>query len=184
MHVLYTTDGGRPARGAATDSNQPATRRTEALRGLDILGGATQEFLDLKDGQGDISDTGVKAIAKSIEAKKPDRIYVPWMLDNHRDHKASFEMLRKALAGSIPGTAIWQYEVWTPLVPNRYVPIASVLDLKERAIRAHETQMKSHDYASASLGLAHYRGLQGGVDAAAEAFFAIPAEKLELFTEL
>lgn len=182
VHVVFTTDGGRAPKGH--EKTDPETRKTEAARSLEILGGATQDFLELEDGAGQITKNVIKAISAAIETKKPDRIYVPWALDNHRDHKAAFNILEQALKNPAAETTVWQYEVWTPLVPNRYVPIASVLAQKEKAIRAHESQMQSHDYATAAIGLSHYRGLQAGIDTPCEAYFAMPADKLQIFSEL
>jgi LmbE family N-acetylglucosaminyl deacetylase len=186
VHVVYTTDGGKPARGAEFDPGQPAKRRKEADLGLEILGGASQDFFDLEDGKGEVSETVSHALASLLQAKRPSRVYVPWALDSHRDHAAAYEMLRRALmAVQLPSeSSVWQYEVWTPLLPNRYVPISKVLEKKEQAIRAHASQMRYHDYVISSTGLAHYRGLQGEVDAPAEAYFAVAAAKLEEFSEL
>ena len=185
VHVVYTTDSGRPPFGKQYDSEQIERRKQEAAKGLQILGGATSENMGLSDGNAEISDAAIEKLAQILKERKPTRIYVPWALDNHRDHRAAFQMLARALdKGACADSFVWQYEVWTPLLPNRYVPIASVIEIKEKAMRAHASQLAERDYVSSSVGLAHFRGLQGNVNEPAEAYFALPAGKLKEFQSL
>ncbi len=186
VHVIYTTDSAKHLAGSERIARQSELRASEALKAIEILGGGTVEHLNLKDGAAQIDSDAVSAIAKRLTEKQPMRIYVPWKMDQHVDHHAAHTMLARAISkANLPaGAEVWEYEVWTPLIANRYVPIGSVIDIKERAIRAHNSQIRNTDHVKSSLGLAAYRGTQGGIAEACEAFFAIPASKLDLFDEL
>lgn len=186
VQIIYTTDGGKPPRGATKNARIIETRIEEARRAAEILGGATIHELHLPDGKGAITDEAVASLSAMLNASRPDRIYVPWRLDGHPDHEAANALLVRSIKkADLPrGCAVWQYEVWTPLVPNRYVPIADVLKRKEQAIAAHVSQTDRMNYVASSIGLAHFRGLQGGLEGPAEAYFAVPADKLVIFNEL
>ena len=185
VKVVYTTDSARTLKGKDVDPSYAEKRRKESLKSIELVGGATTDHLGLPDGEGATTEDAVNKLKQIISAYGPHRIYVPWALDNHRDHRAAFDLLEKAIEGrELRECAIWQYEVWTPLVPNRILPISSVLKLKENAIRAHESQVNQHDYVASSLGLATYRGLQSGLDEPAEVYFACSAPTLREFRNL
>ena len=184
--VLYTTNSARTLEGQQFDPDYKNLRKQEAQRSIEILGGAKIEYLDLPDKEESAPKHAIEKIVQLLLEFKPDRIYVPWALDSHRDHQAAFRMVQAALSEtkvSAPCT-VWQYEVWTPLFPNRYVPIREVLKQKENAIAAHASQLAQHDYLSSSVGLATYRGTQGNVKEPAEAYFAVPAKMLNDFANL
>ena len=186
VHVIYMTDSAKTLFGTEPIPDQAGVRKREALEALKILGGATTDFIGLKDGAAEVTKEAIGALRKTMDDKKPDRIYVPWKLDRHRDHISSHAMLVEAMKGAqLPSNAkVWEYEVWTPVVPNRYIPIGAVIDLKEQAIKAHESQVRNTDFVRSSIGLAYFRGMQGGLGGPGEAYFCISAEKLFLFDAL
>jgi len=186
VHVVYTTDSAKPLMGGEPVPNQSEVRRQEAADAIEILGGGTLQYLGLTDGAAEITEDAIAQLRQTLSEHAPHRIYVPWKMDRHRDHVSAHTMLSRALQRiRLPDeSAVWEYEVWTPLLPNRYIPIRDVLETKERAIRAHSSQVANTDFVRSSLGLAYYRGTQAGIKGPAEAYFAVPANKLALFEKL
>jgi LmbE family N-acetylglucosaminyl deacetylase len=73
------------------------------------------------------------------------------------------------------GPAIWGYEVWTALIPNRIVDVTKAIDRKRQAVAAHETAAEALDLSVAE-GLARWRTMQTlGGHGYAEAFLALSA---------
>jgi len=92
--------------------------------------------------------------------------YAPrWLTDFfHVDHwAAAIRILRLAL-DRLPGfwlrnMVIRGYEIWSTLPANRIADITAVIKIKEQAIAAFSSQMKSTDFVSAALGLNRYRSM-------------------------
>src|SRR5262245_27307974 len=173
--TLTATDG-ESTRGAAGSPEETARlRRAEAERAAARVGAATR-FLGLTDGglagrRPELTD----ALGAAIAELNPEAVFAPWLLDGGSDHRAVAGALAEAL-GDGPEPAVWGYEVWTALMPNRIVPIGSVIERKRAAIEAHETAARSLDLGGAAEGLARWRALgilaEGGW---AEAFRALSA---------
>jgi LmbE family N-acetylglucosaminyl deacetylase len=174
--VLYLClgDGGDPSK---TKSGElAAQRRNEALKGLGLVD-ATAEFWDQKDGSLQPSPTLNAKLASVLDKVKPDLIYTPWLFDNHPDHIATTAILLSALSAQPIDCEVWQYEVWSPLVPNRFLPISGYLDQKNKLISCHQSQLSSRQYQAGIIGLNSYRGLQADLDGPAEAFLALPVSE-------
>jgi N-acetylglucosamine malate deacetylase 1 len=109
-------------------------------------------------------------------------LLVPWPLESQRDHAAAARLAARVVArmGSL---AIWCYEVWSPLNPNRLVDISTVVDVKREAIGRHVSQVAELDYADAALGLNRYRSLLAPGATYAEAFLACDANALLRLSE-
>lgn len=176
IHVIYICSGSG-GRSETSDSPELATKRkAEALKGLELIG-ATSEFWGQADGR--LQPT-VELITRTntVLAKfQPTRIYTPWLADNHPDHMATTALLIKALEQNRTKAEVWQYEIWSPLIPNRYLPIKSLLAIKKQLIACHQSQLEQRSYEQGILGLNDYRGMQADLDGPAEAFFALPSEQ-------
>jgi len=158
------------------------TRKSEAKRAGEILGVKEQLFYDYPDGKLSASRVAVKAVSNLIKNFKPDIIFLPSFLDNHPDHRAANDVLIKAVAdlGGFEGE-IWAYEVWTPISPNRVVPINNEIESKRSACEAHKSQLDSRGYTDAIIGLNQYRAEINNIKGYAEAFFA---SKFDVYKKL
>lgn len=94
-----------------------------------------------------------------------DIIFIPFLFDQHKDHKAVSVLLSKKLkkGNYKPGLKIAFYEVWSTItMPNYFVDITNVGEDKKEIINKHTSQVSDKDYAGKILGLNSYRGLQKG----------------------
>jgi N-acetylglucosamine malate deacetylase 1 len=116
-----------------------------------------------------------QAVLAAIEGTKPGAIFVPFLLDDHDDHRRANEILRDALPQT--RAEIWAYQVYTTLPGNVVVDITDVAEQKAQAIRTYASQMRRRDWAHFALGLNAFnvRFLAGRNDRAyAESFFVVP----------
>jgi LmbE family N-acetylglucosaminyl deacetylase len=84
-----------------------------------------------------------------LDAEKPRTIFVPWRRDPHPDHRAAFQLIN---AAKNEGRQIIEYPIWlyelaesedAPLeneVEAFRLDINSVVEIKQKAIRAHRSQ--------------------------------------------
>jgi LmbE family N-acetylglucosaminyl deacetylase len=109
-------------------------------------------------------------IEKMTDRYSPFRVYTASSRDRHQDHVAT-AMATKAACRKTP--QVLSYETPSTLTefsPQVFVDISDVLSLKTKALRLHLSQRrKGYMKAEAVRGLARFRGLQAGVEAA-EAF--------------
>ena len=160
VHVVFVTDGSRspvPA-GAPADPGLIATRENEARAALGLLGvpAARIHFLRLPDGGLVARDQEYgDVLANAVNRLAPATVLVPFRLDWHPDHIATYHMVAEAhAAGRIPG-ALVEYFVYTQrrllpggdvracLAPERTwrVDISSVAAVKREALDCYQSQV-------------------------------------------
>lgn len=175
IKVVFVTDGG----GAGSlPEGTVAVRKKEAIAALAVLGIGDIVFLDEPDGHFRNTPGFERKIMAMLDQFQPDWLFMPSVLDYHRDHVAAGQAIC-ACWRSWPGTArAFFYEIWSPLPATWIVDISSVAELKRSALSRYELPLAHCDYLSASMGLAAYRGLYlagNGQSGFAEAF--VEAEK-------
>lgn len=94
-------------------------------------------------------EEAVAGISKVLQVLNPQSIFVPWRRDPHPDHQAAFQLIN---ASSTQNAKIYEYPIWlhelgqpedqpkSEEVMQFRVNIGSVLEKKEKAIRAHRSQ--------------------------------------------
>lgn len=184
--VVFLTDGRRgdpdlyrqdldPAGLQAREQALAAIRKEESRRAAGILGIAERIHLDAPDGSLAPEPAIVDEITRILAERRPGVVYVPSMLDVHRDHWAANRILaaaldREALRGQ--RFAVREYEAWTPLLANRVVDIDEVSAAKFQALEAFESQNRHVDYVHTTRGLNMYRSIyRMGGRGYAEAFY-------------
>jgi LmbE family N-acetylglucosaminyl deacetylase len=175
IKVVFVTDGG----GAGSlPEGTVAVRKKEAIAALAVLGIGDIVFLDEPDGHFRNTSEFERKIMAMLDRFQPDWLFMPSVLDYHRDHVAAGQVIC-ACWRSWQGTArAFFYEIWSPLPATWIVDISSVAELKRSALSRYELPLAHCDYLSASMGLAAYRGLYlagNGQSGFAEAF--VEAEK-------
>lgn len=152
------------------------TRRQEACKAASILGTSRLIFLEAEDGHLKPDPQLERQLAEYLGTWRPDLVYLPSPFDSHVDH---WQTIRLFVAATKAMPETWQqmvrvrcYEVWSPLMANRLVEISGVMDQKQRALAAHQSQLREWDYQRCVEGLNAYRAiaLPGG-KGFAEAFF-------------
>lgn len=131
-------------------------RKDEFKNAMNVLG-VENDILDIKD-KHIIEDYET---FKTIDFKGFNYIFIPYVYDQHNDHKAISVHLNKYLKeNNLKDLKVVFYEVWSTMnMPNAFVDISSVVDKKREAINCHKSQVNEKDYTSKILGLNEYRGM-------------------------
>lgn len=186
IDVVFLTDGRRGGSSGDRRAEQELiqVRRREAQAALQILGVQHLHCLDLVDGELQSEPAAVARLRELLLATRPELIYLPCFLEEHPDHRAASQLLLDATAGTALAPRCQCYEIWTPLFPNCFVNIDSVLEQKKAAVLKYRSQLDGSDYLHTQLGLNAYRST-AIVNAGcryAEAFLSVPlAQYRELF---
>jgi N-acetylglucosamine malate deacetylase 1 len=175
VRIIYLCSGDKGIKGVRADDSK-RIRKSEAQNAAIIMGISLNNLYFLNFDDDSLINHVEKASNKVSDLFKlfpPQIIYLPSFLDNHSDHYATNDVLKKC---NLKNTLISAYEVWTPLIPNRIVDISENIAQKENAINAHHSQLKALPYDKAILGLNQYRAkmyTKKNIEYA-EAFLALP----------
>jgi LmbE family N-acetylglucosaminyl deacetylase len=151
------------------------TRREEARRGAEILGGELR-FLDIESGEFEYNRLLVGMIDAILREVRPDIIYTQWDQDSHQDHN---NLSRGVISACRKNqSSLYMYEQTIPggivpggFNPQSYVDISDTIDQKADSVLAHVSQVAVHGdlWVEGVKGRCAYRGYQIHV-AYAEAF--------------
>lgn len=150
------------------------TREEEFLNAMNIAGVKSAKVLGIDDR--DVI-AGYDKL-ENIDISNFNYIFVPNLIDTHKDHKAVSILVKKLLENKPhkQNIQIVFYEVWSTLaLPNRFIDISETAATKAKMLEAHKSQMALRNYLPASMGLSEYRALMPNVKNA-EAFLALDEE--------
>ena len=154
-------------------------RRRETLAVGHHVGYAA-EFFDYPSGSLPLDVATAARLAKRINALQADTLLVPFLSDDHAEHRAASQLLNEAarLGLILARPEVWAYQVYSALLGNVAVDISDVAEAKAEAIGMwRESAMQSRDWAHFALGLNAYncRAVRGRTDSAyVEVFFVVP----------
>jgi N-acetylglucosamine malate deacetylase 1 len=137
-------------------------RKQEAVKALEILGVEKSEIHFLEKQDGTLPDLEKEEREKTIEQiiellifYKSEEVYVPHRKDCHKDHEATYELVKEAITKAGLEVELLQYPIWmfwrAPIfimlklqdIAAAYrVPIGSVQDKKYRAIASYSSQLE------------------------------------------
>ena len=156
--VVVVTDGSRSHDSPSTPpAALAALRQREALAAVAALGLEPDALSFLGHPDCGMPEPGTPAFDRAAvdlagALSDADTVLVPWRRDPHRDHQATWELARAAVA-SLDRPVRWiEYPVWawehaaTDAAPQPgeaepwRLPVGEVLDRKRRAIAAHRSQ--------------------------------------------
>lgn len=162
VHVLFVSDGtmSHPNSPSYSADRLRQLRESEALEALRILDvpPVSARFMRQRDTQvatpdsPDFSDA-VDFVRNVLTEINPATVLVPWRRDPHRDHRASWHILAGALAQLTTRPRVLEYLIWLWELGNENdmpareemlvwtVPIDTVLEQRNRAIAAHQSQV-------------------------------------------
>lgn len=144
VHVLYLTLGLNNI------------MREEAQKSSNFLG-YTTTFFDYADKEIPCTQDSFSKLVEVLEAHKPDIVFLPFMLDDHDDHRRASQLLLNAFDANMlrlhPKTEVWAYQVYTALPLNAVVNITSAIDQKTKAIQCYSSRFKQRDWAHYAKGL-------------------------------
>ena len=168
VHLAIMTRGEAGGRPETRQKEQEAAARVYKARKIFWLG--------FEDTKVPLTKASIEALDAVMKAVKPDLVFAPWGDDTHQDHRNTSLQVRSAtrytrnvLFYEVPSTVEFQ--------PDVFVDITRDLKAKERALRAHKSQVNKVNVAGLSIidcarSMAHFRGYQGRVKSA-EGFKAL-----------
>jgi len=111
--------------------------------------------LDIAEGQlRDDAETAAR-LGQVLSDSRAEAVFVPFMLDDHPEHRIASLLLARAWRDGRIGNQIevWAYQVYSALVPNVVVDVTEVAEKKAGAIRMwRDSAMKARDWAHFALG--------------------------------
>ncbi|HEY9799222.1 MAG TPA: PIG-L family deacetylase [Leptolyngbyaceae cyanobacterium] len=162
--VVFVTDGkGSKAINVDWQNQIIQTRKQEAIAALGILGVEVSKihFLSKPDGNlGELDHAEyqktIYEITELINHYQPEEIYVPHKKDCHRDHEATYKLVKTAIQQMKFNVEVFQYPVWLfwrapififlklqDIADAHNLSIVSVQDKKKRAIAAYASQINN-----------------------------------------
>ncbi|MUH00052.1 PIG-L family deacetylase [Scytonema sp. UIC 10036] len=176
--VVFLTDGqGGLSPDSPIKHEIVQIRKQEALKALDILGveASRIHFLDKPDGtlpdlQPDSRTETLEQIVQLIKLYNPEEVYVPHRKDCHKDHEATYELVKEAIAKAGIKVELLQYPIWM----FWRAPIFIMLKLQDMAA-AHCLSITSVQNKK-SQAIASYRSQIGGLPSGFVKRFSSPYE--------
>ena len=149
IDVVYVT------RGRAFESDDYRdTRMAEAEQALAMIG-AKHHYLGHMTREIEMTAESAKRLAELLRELKPDVLFLPFLFDDHDDHRRVSDMLLMAqeTADYEPNLEIWAYQVYTAVLGNVVVDITPVAQDKRTMINCYASEMAKRDWAHYALGL-------------------------------
>ncbi len=149
IDVVYFT------RGRTVESaDHRDTRMTEAENALKLIG-APHHWLGHMTREIAMTPESAKALAATLRELKPDTLFLPFLFDDHDDHRRVSDILLMAneTAGFSPRIEVWAYQVYTAVLGNVVVDITGVAEAKREMIACYASEMAKRDWAHYALGL-------------------------------
>jgi len=137
-----------------------------------------------------------RSLKKNLEAEErvkevisevsPEVVVLPFLLDNHPDHREVNRILVNLLKKQGQNFLIYGYGVWLPVYPNLLVDISGVVEVKKQAIEKYKSQIKSRNYLEQALSINRFWAIvKGRKIKYAEPFFrATPKGYIELWKRI
>jgi LmbE family N-acetylglucosaminyl deacetylase len=159
IKIIVLTDGcgSHPNSRTHPPCKLRALREHETLSAVVALGldATAVSFLRLPDralpSEGSEADSAAREIAATVEKIRASAILTTWRHDPHCDHQAAWRIALTARQSLTDDMALIAYPIWgSTLLPQTQLPakprgwrlpIDGVLSRKERAIRAHCSQI-------------------------------------------
>ncbi len=183
MTVLTLTAGRRGTNTGKISKPLGPKRQKEAIKAYENFNDlVTPHFWDLDEGFVPTEDIMLQLL-DLVDELNPDIIYCPSLLDSHEDSQTTGRLLYDVLthlpSPRLKALQVAQYELWTPIVPNKILNIDEFRPTKQKAIECHETQLLCRNYLDAMLGLNRYRAAIMGAGTVAEAYFTSSSEQFK-----
>lgn len=169
--IVYMTSGEAVASEAAENAHELAkNRESEARDAAKRIGITDIIFLRESDGKLERSHRSIEKVRNIISKTRPEIIYMPHSLDDHKDRKTTFSIVSAALQDKKKMPLVLCYEIWIPLAKITHkVDISSVIELKLKALAKHASQIPLNIVDAAS-SLNRYRGIMESCGAYGECF--------------
>lgn len=166
LHVVCATKGERGLRGHSL-AETAAIRQREQEADSALLG-ASLTFLGKLDRELYADQETCKRVADIIREINPIAVFTIWAVDDHPDHSAISEIVRKAVFITERPIEIVYCEEGehqtTLFEPEVYIDISDVIEKKLALIRCHVCQNKDDKLVQHFLEKSARRGAEVGCD--------------------
>ncbi len=183
--VVHATDGaGGDPEGKFGDI--ASLRKAESARALEILGVREWRELGFPDGRLEEAGGLEKILEDLLRRLQPRTFYTLSPLDNHKDHRVLARAAAAAAFRALPPEAeCLVMGINNMGLPNILVDITDLLETKERALRAFQSQLAYLDFATKVVwrDKAATVNIEDPGVKACEAFMRLPASRLPEFLE-
>lgn len=144
VRVVYLTSEGF----------QGAEQRVAEARQVCTHLGAEAVFLPFVPGRIPITEDAARQLAEAVEAFAPDHMFLPFILDDHDDHRRAIELFRAAAgSGHLGGKpTLWAYQVYSGAPLPNVVDISEAASEKRSAIALYRSEMEKRHWAHYALG--------------------------------
>lgn len=162
--IICLTNGNLGVSQELSKKEKTSIRKEEFLKVMEKLNVKSYDFWEYCDDRKLILNS---EYFSKINIADYDYIFLPNIIDQHRDHKAASILLRELLKRKKykKNLKIVFYEVWQTLaLPNFYIDISSVTKEKLSLLQIYKSQIANNDYTKI-LALNTYRGLAPHLDA-------------------
>lgn len=166
--IICLTNGSLGISQDLPKTEKTSIRKEEFLKAMEKLKVKSYDFWQYCDDRSLILNS---EYFSKINIADYDYIFLPNIIDQHRDHKATSILLKELLKHKKykKNLKIVFYEIWQTLaLPNFYIDISSVTKQKLDLLQTYKSQIANNDYTKI-LGLNNYRGLAPHLDSV-EAF--------------
>lgn len=140
--------------------------------------GIDVEFWRNDNHQIKIDEFSKQKLLTVIEKFKPDQIFLPFISDDHDDHRRAVHLFYETLKNRLNSIKceIWAYQVYSTLYPNVVVDITNEIEKKLELIQLYESQMNSRDWGHFIKGLNAFnsRFIKTNKKNFVETFFVLP----------
>ncbi|MEE9274799.1 MAG: PIG-L deacetylase family protein [bacterium] len=155
------------------EGGEAETRRGEQRAAAKILGVENLILGDWEDTRIPLDQAFISYLENILKESRPDIIFVHHGDDTHQDHRTVHTATLSA-ARYVPNLLFYEGPTTLDFQPSVFVDIASVMEKKIGALKAHASQIEKTNIPNTSildmaLATSTFRGIQGRVRSA-EAF--------------
>ncbi len=162
VHVLFVSDGtmSHPNSLSYPAERLRQVRESEALEALEILNVPAENAIFMRQKDTRVSTPDCVDFADTVDFVRnllititPTTVFVPWRRDPHRDHRASWHLVKATVETLSTQPRVLEYLIWLwelgterdmPGLDEMIVwrlPIELVMAQRDRAIAAHRSQV-------------------------------------------
>ena len=162
-----------------TNSGESLPIKADQLRISEKLG-VTPHFLDCHNGRIPFNDERlINTISNLVNTVKPDLLFIPFLLDDHDDHRAANHVLYNVLKDINLTLEVWSYELSGVLLPNVVINITHNYDRKKELLDMYVSEDSNRDLTHYCLSKngANCRYIPSKRKEFAETFFVVPVKE-------
>ena len=132
--------------------------RSEESKKISKLLGFTTTNLKLKENNFIINKENLIKISKIINEIKPQKIFLPFLFDDHDDHRRVNQILMEIEKNKLSkiNYEVWGYQVYSFFPTNVYVDITKNINKKVFYLKKYKSQIKKKNFDHFTIGINAY----------------------------